>query len=140
MESNELKKKNIQTSREEIDYGSVNLRKVAVIGCGFVGSASAFALMQSGMFSEMVLIDADHDKAEGEALDISHGTPFARPMKIYASFALRIFEFLAQSLSDNCFGRLLRNHIFRPCRFLPSCAFCFAVVRGCRKYIPSLPC
>ena len=44
MESNELKKKNIQTSREEIDYGSVNLRKVAVIGCGFVGSASAFAL------------------------------------------------------------------------------------------------
>ena len=82
MESNELKKKNIQTSREEIDYGSV--RKVAVIGCGFVGSASAFALMQSGMFSEMVLIDADHDKAEGEALDISHGTPFARPMKIYA--------------------------------------------------------
>ena len=84
MESNELKKKNIQTIREEIDYGSVNLRKVAVIGCGFVGSASAFALMQSGMFSEMVLIDADHDKAEGEALDISHGTPFARPMKIYA--------------------------------------------------------
>ena len=84
MESNDLKKKNIQTSREEIDYGSVNLRKVAVIGCGFVGSASAFALMQSGMFSEMVLIDADHDKAEGEALDISHGTPFARPMKIYA--------------------------------------------------------
>ena len=49
-----------------------------------MGSASAFALMQSGMFSEMVLIDADHDKAEGEALDISHGTPFARPMKIYA--------------------------------------------------------
>lgn len=40
-----------------------------------MGSASAFALMQSGMFSEMVLIDADHDKAEGEALDISHGTP-----------------------------------------------------------------
>ena len=57
MESNELKKKNIQTSREEIDYGSVNLRKVAVISCGFVGSASAFALMQSGMFSEMVLIE-----------------------------------------------------------------------------------
>ncbi len=63
---------------------NVNLRKVAVIGCGFVGSASAFALMQSGLFSEMVLIDSDADKAEGEALDISHGTPFARPMKIYA--------------------------------------------------------
>lgn len=62
----------------------VNLRKAAMIGCGFVGSASAFSLMQSGLFSEMVLIDADENKAEGEALDISHGVPFARPMKIYA--------------------------------------------------------
>ena len=34
----------------------VNIRKVAMIGCGFVGSASAFSLMQSGLFSEMVLI------------------------------------------------------------------------------------
>ena len=59
-------------------------RKVAIIGCGFVGSSSAFALMQSGLFSEMVLIDADINRAEGEALDISHGLPFAKPMKIYA--------------------------------------------------------
>ncbi|MCR5801111.1 MAG: L-lactate dehydrogenase [Lachnospiraceae bacterium] len=62
----------------------VDQRKVAMIGCGFVGSASAFALMQSGMFSEMVMIDANVAKAEGEALDISHGVPYARPMKIYA--------------------------------------------------------
>ena len=62
----------------------VNNRKAAIIGCGFVGSASAFALMQSGLFSEMVLIDADPMKAEGEALDISHGLPFAKPMQIYA--------------------------------------------------------
>lgn len=61
----------------------VNLRKVAMIGCGFVGSASAFSLMISGLFSEMVLIDADRNKAEGEAMDISHGVPFARQMKIY---------------------------------------------------------
>ena len=61
-----------------------NSRKVAVVGCGFVGSASAFALMESGLFSEMVLIDALREKAEGEALDISHGQPFAKPMKIYA--------------------------------------------------------
>lgn len=47
----------------------VNSRKVAVIGCGFVGSSSAFALMQSGLFSEMVLIDADTNRAEGEAMD-----------------------------------------------------------------------
>lgn len=62
----------------------VNARKAAIIGCGFVGSASAFALMQSGLFSELVLIDAVREKAEGEALDISHGQPFARPIDIYA--------------------------------------------------------
>ena len=62
----------------------VNSRKVAIVGCGFVGSASAFALMESGLFSEMVLIAVSRDKAEGEALDISHGLPFAKPMNIYA--------------------------------------------------------
>ena len=62
----------------------VDSRKAAMIGCGFVGSASAFALMQSGLFSELVLIDANHDKAEGEAMDIAHGLPFAGQMKIYA--------------------------------------------------------
>ena len=62
----------------------LNSRKAAIVGCGFVGSASAFALMESGLFSEIVLIDADRNKAEGEALDISHGLPFAKPMQIYA--------------------------------------------------------
>ena len=63
---------------------AVNSKKAVMIGCGFVGSASVFALMQSGLFTEIVLIDADKGKAEGEAMDISHGIPFARPMKIYA--------------------------------------------------------
>ena len=62
----------------------MNSRKAAIVGCGFVGSASAFALMQSGLFSEIVLIDSNKKKAEGEALDISHGLPFAKPMQIYA--------------------------------------------------------
>ncbi len=62
----------------------INSRKAAIVGCGFVGSASAFALMESSLFSEMVLIDADRNRAEGEALDISHGLPFSKPMKIYA--------------------------------------------------------
>lgn len=64
--------------------GTVNPSKVAIIGCGFVGSASAFALMQSGLFNEMVLLDVNNDKAEGEARDIAHGLPFVCPMKIYA--------------------------------------------------------
>lgn len=62
----------------------INSRKVVIVGCGFVGSASAFALMQSGMFSEMVLIDVDKNRAEGEAMDIGHGISFAQQMKIYA--------------------------------------------------------
>ena len=72
-----------QKDQEEIAM-AINSRKVAMVGCGFVGSASAFALMQSKLFSEMVLIDADQNRAEGEALDISHGMAFASPMKIYA--------------------------------------------------------
>ncbi len=74
------------TERQGVNMGdcTINERKVAVIGCGFVGAASAFSLMQSGLFSEMVLLDSNRDKAEGEALDIAHGIPFARQMKIYA--------------------------------------------------------
>ena len=62
----------------------MKMQKAVMIGCGFVGSASVFALMQSGLFSEIALIDANPEKAEGEAMDISHGIPFARQMKIYA--------------------------------------------------------
>lgn len=60
-------------------------RKIAIIGCGFVGSASAFALMQSGLFSEIALLDADRSRAEGEALDISHGVPFVGNVRVYAA-------------------------------------------------------
>ncbi len=62
----------------------MNMQKAVMVGCGFVGSASVFALMQSGLFSEIALIDANPEKAEGEAMDISHGIPFARQMRIYA--------------------------------------------------------
>ena len=61
-----------------------NFRKAVMVGCGFVGSASVFSLMQSGLFSEIVMIDTDKEKAKGEAMDISHGIPFAKHMKIYA--------------------------------------------------------
>jgi L-lactate dehydrogenase len=61
-----------------------NTRKAVIIGCGFVGAASAFSLMESGLFSEIVLIDSNKERAEGEALDISHGVPFGKPVNIYA--------------------------------------------------------
>ena len=62
----------------------VNIQKAAVIGCGFVGSTIAYTLMQKGTFSELVLIDAVQAKEEGEAMDISHGLPFAHAMDITA--------------------------------------------------------
>lgn len=62
----------------------VNVQKAAVIGCGFVGSATAYSMMRSGIFSELALLDVNKAKAEGEAMDISHGLPFSRPMRIYA--------------------------------------------------------
>ncbi|MBQ1447213.1 MAG: L-lactate dehydrogenase, partial [Solobacterium sp.] len=62
----------------------MNERKAVIIGAGFVGSASAFALLQSGLFTEIVLIDNNQAKAEGEAMDISHGVPFCSPVDIHA--------------------------------------------------------
>ena len=61
-----------------------DMHKCAVVGCGFVGASCAFSLVESGLFSEMVLIDVNKEKAEGEAMDLSHGVPFTRPIEVYA--------------------------------------------------------
>lgn len=63
---------------------AINPRKAAVVGLGNVGASIAFALMAKSLYSSLVLIDANKDKAEGEALDLAHGLPYASPMKIYA--------------------------------------------------------
>ena len=55
----------------------INPRKAAVVGCGNVGASIAFSLMQRAIFSDLVLIDADEGKAQGEAMDLSHGAPYA---------------------------------------------------------------
>ncbi|MGM9626282.1 MAG: L-lactate dehydrogenase, partial [Eubacteriales bacterium] len=47
--------------------------KCAIIGTGFVGAACANALMQDILFEELILIDIDERRAQGEAMDISHG-------------------------------------------------------------------
>ena len=60
------------------------MRKCGIIGCGDVGASIGFALMQSRLFNEMVLVDINRDKAEGEAMDLSHSLPFNKPMDIYA--------------------------------------------------------
>ena len=59
-------------------------RKVGVIGTGLVGSSFAYALMIRGLASELVLVDANQDRAVGEMMDFAHGLSFTRPMKITA--------------------------------------------------------
>ena len=56
-------------------------RKVVIVGTGFVGMSMAYSLVNQGGINELVLIDILKDKAEGEAMDLSHGIPFA-PSKI----------------------------------------------------------
>jgi L-lactate dehydrogenase len=62
----------------------VSSRKVGIVGAGMVGASFAFALVQSGLAREIVLVDADRDRAEGEAMDLSHGLSFAPPVTIRA--------------------------------------------------------
>ena len=58
--------------------------KVGVVGTGMVGSSFAYALMQRGIANELVLIDRDAGRAEGEAMDLNHGLPFVGAMRIRA--------------------------------------------------------
>lgn len=60
-----------------------DIQKVSIIGAGFVGATTAYTLMLSGIFSEMVIIDINKEKARGEVMDLNHGLPFAKPVKIY---------------------------------------------------------
>lgn len=53
------------------------VNRVVVIGAGFVGSSYAFALLNQGITEELVLIDLNKEKAEGDAMDLNHGLPFA---------------------------------------------------------------
>jgi len=62
---------------------NVDIHKVAIIGAGFVGSTAAYTLLMSGLFSEMVIVDINETKALGEVMDLNHGLPFAKPVKIY---------------------------------------------------------
>jgi L-lactate dehydrogenase len=57
--------------------------RVAIVGVGNVGATFAYALVLSGLAAEIVLIDANRAKAEGEAMDLNHTVPFADPTRIW---------------------------------------------------------
>jgi len=57
--------------------------RIAIVGAGNVGSTFAYALMLSGLASEIVMIDANRDKAEGEVMDLNHSVPMTGPTQIW---------------------------------------------------------
>jgi len=59
--------------------------KVAIIGAGNVGSTFAFSLMIKAVAREIVLIDMDQGRAEGECMDLNHGASFVQPVNIYSA-------------------------------------------------------
>jgi L-lactate dehydrogenase len=58
--------------------------RVAIVGAGNVGSTFAYALLLSGLAAEIVLIDANRSRAEGEAMDLNHAVPFTHPTRLWA--------------------------------------------------------
>lgn len=53
------------------------VNKIVLVGSGAVGASYAFALLNQGIPGELVIIDVNKDKAEGDAMDLNHGLPFA---------------------------------------------------------------
>lgn len=62
-----------------------DMRKCAIIGCGNVGATTAYALLQSGLLSELLLLDINHERAIGEAEDLGHAMPFLSPATVRAA-------------------------------------------------------
>lgn len=58
--------------------------RVAIVGTGNVGATFAYALLLSGLAAEIVLIDLNRARAEGEVMDLNHAVPFAHPTRIWA--------------------------------------------------------
>ncbi|WP_040212107.1 L-lactate dehydrogenase [Clostridium polynesiense] len=62
----------------------IKTNKISIVGAGFVGSTTAFALMLEGLASDIVIVDVNKDKAEAEAMDLSHGAAFVKAVEIKA--------------------------------------------------------
>ncbi len=58
--------------------------RIGIVGAGHVGATTAYALLLSGVAAELVLIDEDRRRANGEAMDLNHAAPFAHPTRIWA--------------------------------------------------------
>jgi L-lactate dehydrogenase len=66
------------------DSANSQLSRVAIVGMGNVGATFAYALLLSGLAAEIVLIDSNRAKAEGESMDLNHALPFTHPTRVWA--------------------------------------------------------
>src|SRR5690606_20279891 len=71
-------------AKERSNMEQSKTTRIVVIGTGFVGSSYAYALVNQGLCNELVLIDINQKKAEGDAMDLGHTVPFGAPMRIWA--------------------------------------------------------
>ena len=58
--------------------------RVVIVGAGHVGATLAYSLVLDGLAPEIVLIDQDHRRAEGEAMDLNHAVPFSTQCRVWA--------------------------------------------------------
>jgi len=79
-----LEEMDMAENRNRIQQHAPHPHKVAVVGAGKVGSTFAYALLLSGLVGEMVLIDVDRERVEGEAMDLNHAVPLSNPVRIWA--------------------------------------------------------
>lgn len=73
----------IAENRNNIQEHALRPHKIAVVGAGKVGSTFAYALLLNGLVGEIVLIDIDRERAEGEAMDLNHAVPLSNPARIW---------------------------------------------------------
>lgn len=77
------------------------LTKIAIIGTGRVGATCAYALQLRGLASEIVLINANRQHAEGEAMDINHGSQFTKPVRVWdAAVTAAVFGRSSKTVSE----------------------------------------
>src|SRR6266545_6591365 len=79
-----LEREEIMTTASAPDSTTMVRDRIAIIGTGHVGATSAYALVMRGLAREIVLVDLNTQHAEGEAMDLQHAVPLARPVRIWA--------------------------------------------------------
>ncbi len=63
---------------------AAHLNRIAIIGCGHVGATSAYAILMNGTVEELVILDEDGEKLQGEVMDLQHAVPLSSPVRIWA--------------------------------------------------------